>query len=371
MALMWADVGEQCNRGGDTLFVDVHAHTYGVDEVRAISCYYTGKISTGMESSDRLWLDPRYPSPDNYLMNSSWYLTPLPHSRQIVMHPQWVPMGWHPCNPSIVACEDGYLMTLRCVNYKIRHDGSYDIPGGIVRTRNFLVNLDKDFRPVKYLEIQMPTLNPQARIQGIEDARLFPSQQPPGINMLGTFLEETGVPTMYQFTVSGSTGEVQTWKRLSFEGAEKNWLPYADREFIHSYYPTVFTGDIKNPQGLTQRLPQGEANIRTKSFRGGAVVEIPRHLYSGYSYLAVIHEVINTPEYGKRLYLHRFVAFDAEFRISAVSTPFYLFTKDIEFVAGIAIWNDSFVLSSGWNDNKALLTITPRSVVEDMLRPLT
>src|SRR5690606_3058958 len=88
-----------------------------------------------------------------------------------------LPAPYHACNPSFVRDGDGYLGVVRGVNYLIE-DGRYRSQDAqsIVRTRNFLVRLDRQLAVVSMQEMHDRSgraRREHARIQGYEDCRLF------------------------------------------------------------------------------------------------------------------------------------------------------------------------------------------------------
>jgi hypothetical protein len=60
-----------------------------------------------------------------------------------------------------------------------------------------------------------------------------------------------------------------------------------------------------------------------------------------------------------RVYLHRFVSLDDEFRITGISPQFIFRAPGIEFAAGLAILDNSVIVSFGVADRECWLARLP------------
>ena len=85
--------------------------------------------------------------------------------------------------------------------------------------------------------------------------------------------------------------------------------------------------------------------------------------------LAVIHEVTQ-PGPGRRIYRHRFVHFDRDWRPTALSPAFVFRIPGIEYCAGMAIDGDRAILGFGTDDRRSDFAILPVSEVTRLLRPI-
>jgi hypothetical protein len=77
--------------------------------------------------------------------------------------------------------------------------------------------------------------------------------------------------------------------------------------------------------------------------------------------LFCIHEALDFG--GPRRYLHRWVLFDPEWRLSAVSPRFHFADHDIEICAGLAKRGSELIASFGINDRFAALAVMDESEV--------
>jgi hypothetical protein len=144
---------------------------------------------------------------------------------------------------------------------------------------------------------------------------------------------------------------------------EKNWSP------------AIWNGELLFVQSFgrmrllrwdgTQLLPAGlESYVGppiAADFRGGSqLVPIER------GFLTVVHAGADFAD-DSRIYLHRFVALDAELRITGVSPQFVFHRPGIEFAAGLAFWDNTVIVSFGVADMECWLARLPLDRVMDIL----
>jgi len=123
---------------------------------------------------------------------------------------------------------------------------------------------------------------------------------------------------------------------------QKNWMPISgkDRSWVYTCDPTIV---IAMEDGKIRQCSSNRPNVCLSDLRGGSQVVPYRD-----GWLCLAHEVAHIPE---RVYLHRFVVFDAAFKIEAISDPFYFARRDgVEFCAGLAWDRGLLVASFGTND---------------------
>jgi hypothetical protein len=155
-------------------------------------------------------------------------------------------------------------------------------------------------------------------------------------------------------------------RRLLSDGKtrhEKNWSPAiwnGQLFFVYSYSPMVllrWDSLQLRPAGLHSYLGPPIA----VDFRGGSqLVAIER------GYLTVVHAGVDLAG-DSRVYLHRFVSFDEEFQITGVSPQFIFQKPGIEFAAGLAIWDDTAIVSLGLEDREPWLARLPLAHVINLL----
>lgn len=269
---------------------------------------------------------------------------------------------WSAFNPSIQQDEKGsYWVVFRASNYFFSREDSLGLTiGSKIRNRMFLGRLD----PITLLlqedsikEIETKHLR-QDITRGIEDARLFFD----GKNwcLSATFLEKTvPIARICKMTLKS----LEDPKVLSIEilpvpdetRVEKNWMPIhkvdklakSKTDFMYNLN-TLFT------KGQFKTISDNE---NVTKFRGGSQI-IP---VGDGTNIGIIHEVYAKPMQGFssstfssgrliRKYSHRFIRLDSDLKIIQASDPFLLVAEGVEFAAGIAPYQDGFIISFGRQD---------------------
>jgi hypothetical protein len=280
---------------------------------------------------------------------------------------------WSPMNPSVVQWRDQLWMIQRTVNYKIKPDGSYDFGSDkFIRTQNYLVKLNHDLDIVSCHKIQNPPNWPipsWMSVLGFEDCRPFVWNDQLHCSMTIREQNPQGHCEIYMMSIKNAESdnpEFVDFKHIPGprpQNHEKNWMPMTP-----TVRPTwVYTTDPTVIINSESRVLSKKSNpIAAENFRGGGQVIIFRD-----SLLAIIHESIDKP-LGLREYVHRFVTFGRDLKISAVSERFKFLGHRVEFAAGLTnhpITND-IVVSFGVNDQQSWICSINEQQVADMLKPV-
>ena len=347
----------------------------------AIHAFYAGEIEVGRRASDRL-LD--MPLPDDMerqaRANRTWYTPLLGQLAPVAFHPFAVEParpGWSLFNPSILSVGPGYLAVVRSSNYRIEA-GRYVIPeedGDAIRTANLLAVLGADLEVLSCREITEPDYARNGYpVHGWEDIRL--RETPAGIGVSATVRDAAGWDGRCRIATASLDADTATlagMRVLEWEGLqphEKNWMPILGRDgWIygcgHDGHTVTVQADAELPgcYGVARHAP---APHLARGFRGGSQL-VP--LRDGW--LAVVHEtaVMDT---GLRAYEHRFVWFDAGFRLARWS-PLFSFREQraIEFAAGLAIKDGTVVVTFGVRDAEAWIATLSEADVCQLLAPVS
>ncbi len=362
----------------DRLFVEEAAYSFGIKQEMSISGYYCTEQKhkdLGRFASNDLALDRQAPPNVRGLarLNLAFYarfpgdLLPSWNARQL----DWqAPAGWHVMNPSIAAIDGSHYVIARTVNFDISNGLDYIVEdGGPVRTRNYLVRLDAGLAPLSTTEIMLPPNLPEPKfglVRGFEDLRL-----------IGWRGELWCAATAREFTVHGwyemvlarialgddGTAVLTDWRVLGTDGErrhEKNWMPRikASRlEFIYSSDPTRIVDD--RGQTISETVPDAALD----NLRGGT-----QAIAFEDGWLAMTHEVVLID--GKRVYLHRFVWYDADDHVRRITEPFVFTGRGLEFAAGLC-WRDeqTLIVSFGARDSEAWLATVSADDVRAAMAP--
>jgi predicted GH43/DUF377 family glycosyl hydrolase len=280
------------------------------------------------------------------------------------------PAGRTAFNPSIHASRQGLIMAVRSTNWEFTHGRYYRVnaPDGIPRSANYLLRLSAALNTESIVLLEDETDRTgevAAQFRGYHDLRLF--EHGGRLRAVAHTLDfsPSGLPRVALLDIAGHQ---LTRRRLLSDGitrAEKNWSPAiwnGELFFVHSYAPMTllrWDGAHVLPAGLESYTGPPIA----ADFRGGSqLVPIAR------GYLTVVHAGADFAD-NARVYLHRFVSLDEEFRISGVSPQFLFQRPGIEFAAGLAIRDRSVIVSFGVADMECWLARLPLDRVMGILSP--
>ena len=344
-----------------------------------IDGYYAGELLAGRDACERLLSVADLPAgiDEQTRRNAVFYAPLLAEIAPSAAHrPIEIPVaeGWSRFNPSIAADpdEDGFQLVVRSSNYSMSRQLRYTIHdgGGVIRTTNFLVSLAPDLsvrgiQPVDDAEFRIEP--PPFPVSGFEDCRLFRHRGSWWVSATVRDRDASGVCRVAVLRLDGATA---VELHLLSDGAsrhEKNWMPAPDADgnilrFVYSPYPTVVTRFDDASGAVVPEVIQ-PAPLVARRFSGGSQA-IP--LDGGR--LCLVHEAANFDD-GGRVYTHRWVWFDAGWRLARLSSPFLLQQRGVEFAAGLARRGDDLVLSYGVWDRDAFLATVPIAEIVPLLAP--
>lgn len=369
----------------DSLLVDQPIYDFERDTELAISSFYTPYREDGFAAINRLMLKKNIPQyVKTHAGNSAlYYVTNIknegifPIKIELPLMKEGRTERYFPSNTSILKTKSGYSMICRTVNYS--NDGKsfawLDPSDQIWRTRNYFVNMDKDFNVISQREIienLARTRVKRMRAEGLEDGRIFEYKNALWFTCSTT---DTNLDGPHQISAcrlqKGDDKTVQVSKLLPLKGPdpkriEKNWLPFVrDGKFyaIYGYDPfLVFKPNLET--GACKACVKYEAPLDFSRFRGSAG---PVEFDNGY--LLLVHEVIFKD---KNHYLHRFVFTDKDFKVTMISKPFIFQSLGVEFCCGMTLDHaeEKLVMPITKEDKDASIMLLNLSTVWDMLEPL-
>jgi predicted GH43/DUF377 family glycosyl hydrolase len=278
--------------------------------------------------------------------------------------------GYAPMNPSVCVGADGRRMVLvRTVNYTVTDQGQYPtVDGGnIIRTRNHIMEMGADWRPIRSTPMGDVSAVPRSAfpVEGLEDCRLWQWDDRYMVSATVRDLADNG-DGRCEIAVVSLDGKwrvrgIRPVRDYEGERTQKNWMPIAGRpgHFLYLCDPTIV---VDASSDRTVEVSRHQPPACLVDLRGGSQLIAYED-----GWLAITHEVAWRPE---RVYLHRFVKFGKDFRVVAISDPWYFIRIGIEFCAGLARDGDRLVVSFGVNDASAHLAIFDPDAVRRALRSL-
>jgi len=344
-------------RPNDILFVERWLYDGGIRDDHARACAALGVVSSA-------------PAVAGAALATLESLVAGARFARLELHPA---PPWPLLNPSITLDGDGYALVVRTANYRLEgnryqilDDEGRPTAEQPVRTRNYFVRLDGDFVATHVFEIEDESgrVEFESRIRGLEDCRLFRWQ---GAWWVAATVRDS-TPSSVARMVLGRLDVDGAGARLAetFElppphpdQHEKNWAPLIDGDelrLVYRWHPLRVT------QWNGRELAIVEERLLDPQFGNwrGSSQGVP--VEGGW--LFVVHEVAVAGEH--RRYQHRFVHLGGDGSVRC--SPLFTFTgAPIEFAAGMAVRDDTVVVSFGVSDATAGFTLLPLAGVLDTL----
>jgi glycosyltransferase involved in cell wall biosynthesis len=380
IAALFAEVALSIPQSTDGLFVNNFVYDAGVKEEFSITAFYVPpQRARGFEVTDQLTLQrtPYTQARECARQNLYHYLPTLKDAcpsftwKRIPFEP---PENWTAMNPSVTLHSGALHAVIRTVNYRIDEHGRYLIQGtdgtanatNPINTRNYLMSLDPDFNAGSHVEL-LPSGNLPCEfppVIGFEDMRIFSHEDELWTSSTVRQIHPDGNCEQVLARLDGD--KIVDVKRMLRQprSTEKNWAPIVDGLDLKFMWRI---GEVVDADGTT--IICHDTGLDTGHISGGSQL-IPFAM----GWLSVVHEARQLPNSPCRYYFHRFVQYDAEFKLVKLSRPFVFNEKGIEFAAGLC-WHPTdpslLVISYGFKDAEARIgTVTEDDVVRLLWAPM-
>ena len=317
------------------------------------------------------------------VINNGGSITPL-------LIPSTLTDGTGLCNVSVFIDGNGEILAnIRHVHYTLYHSEfnqrfycgwgtlAYLNPEDDIclKTGNYLCKLDPDTLEVishQKIDTSKHDTPPVWTFIGLEDVRVFRWD---GILYVCGVRRDTkpdGEGRMELCKVdwkSNSITEV-TRDRIEPPGEhtylEKNWMPILDMPYHFVRWANPLEIVKVHPKSLSSEIVISKDNkIKLPlSLRGGSQV-IP----FGEDRICITHEVdfFHHPGYYKdAFYYHRFIIWDKDWNLKSLSKPFSFMSTQIEFNTGLALKDDNFIITYGYQDNAAYALKMPVNLLDKL-----
>lgn len=277
------------------------------------------------------------------------------------------------CNPSIAIDDRKKLIyNFRAHNYDFDIlTNTYHYNDAGIETRNLISHLERNeweqeiVHPISILD--KPMVFP-SNVIGYEDIRLIYVRG--DLYGIATSREHnvSNVNKMYllkyndgfdKVTVKALVHENSALHQFDENRCEKNWSPFVCNNellLIYSFSPLVILHcDINT--AILRRKQHSLTKLDMSSYRGGSQF-VPFHLFEQKGYLGIIHQVAQRSlpnNVWGRYYFHRFVFISKQngnFRVKAVSKPFYFQDKTVEFASGLVVTDTEIIITYGYEDKQ-------------------
>ena len=299
-----------------------------------------------------------------------------PHVHFVELAPASLRTHYRALNPSVQRTKTGFEIVVRTVNFRrTGHEYKSRDPAEphVVRTRNLVVGATRNLEIARECELVVPSkLEPRYvagdGVQGLEDCRLAVAgggaggHDAPARWFTTTIYGVLPHPTIFVGRFKGGT--LCSLRRVTGyrEGiVQKNWLPFMIHGVLYAIYgyePRLVVLRIDGSTGAASVCAErahpahdlgrfrGSAGPvsppwRVRSSRSTSVAEAGKShaapLMPGGA-LLLLHEVIFRD--GVRVYTHRFVELDGEWRVTRVSRSFALQRVGVEYACGMALGHE-------------------------------
>lgn len=338
------------------------------EEISIVS-YYIDKKNEGFEACEKVILSPYSPwaTRNLALSNEGYYMDMLPIKRKFPLRFD-LPSKYTPSTASMVQHGDGYRFNLRGVNYILTDKGGYVSRHGdnIIRTVNFLIEMDKNFKIVRSVEVEDKSqiqLYPK-NVLGMEDIRLFREKDENYFFCTSLEVNDSRIPQICWGTYE-EDGSVTRLVPLMVETelkCEKNWMPFMQDGVIYFIYAMgpFQLYKLDSETGQIEELKKIHLGSRyIDDFRGSAS---PIPYKDGW--LCTIHQVHHNDP---RKYFHRFVWLDRDFTTIKYSRPFYFERVDIEFNLSLCHSDQGLLMTYSVHDSNSFVGIVDYDVVDEWI----
>ncbi|MFN8661663.1 MAG: hypothetical protein U0075_07205 [Thermomicrobiales bacterium] len=345
-----------------------------------IDAWRSGQVAAGREASERLLR--RDDLPDEILLqsrrNATFYLPSLADmAPSFSCMPLEFPVSsrWSRFNPTLAQGPGGLTAIVRSSNYTVDDQGQYTVNDldGVVRTANYLVQLTENgnIAAVDLIDDAAVRADPPLfPVAGFEDCRLIWRDGGWWVSATRRDASTEGICQMVLLRLEGSRATDLVPLSDGVAAHEKNWMPVVTGDsgnsmsFVYSIAPTVVNKLDLATREVT-RVVRRRAPVLARHLRGGGQV-----LAAGGGWLAIAHDAV-TFESGARVYSHRWIWFDANWRLRRISPGFSLRERGIEFVAGLAQAGSALLLTFGVRDREAWFGRVALAEVMTMLESVT
>jgi hypothetical protein len=293
-------------------------------------------------------------------------------------------------NPSIIKTKNGYTVIARGVNWNQTHANSYISlsTDGKIRTRNYLVHLNKQFQLISQHEIVDKSVRTRYdyHVLGLEDCHLFTVGSQ--LYFTCTTLDSRNTAVRPQISLcklpSNPTikGEYDVTDVIPLDCEynnipEKNWLPFVNNNneihFVYYYEPMTIKKwkPTETNRGNVIVTKRTKCEYNLSRFRGSAG-PLPYRYQNNSGYLIVVHEIspisLKSNERG-RIYWHRFVWVDINFNPKRASHVWYFNHIGVEFCRSICHSHDEnkILLGMGIEDKSSWIYTMSSSKIDEYL----
>ena len=357
----------------DVLFIKSDVYNYLLDYEHSILAYYTG---SKIDHYNFLKLVGSNYNKINVLSNYVFYVKKIAKMAGVTVYNysgeiEKVIDGWEDpflsSSPCIIPYQDGYLMNVRYVNYRILDNGSYYFKNPIQKistlNKTYILNKDMTIRSEHWIDV---VERPELRYQGVEDVKIFEHKDK--VLFIGTIQN----PTTGNICIGHGTYDLtsnclhsEPFKSPFNRECEKNWCYFhtadGDLRVLYDWLPLTI-GQVKND----------ELEILTTDTSVPAFFRDLRGSSNGYRIDGELWFLCHIANYTTpRTYFHVLVVLDGTtFALKRHSILFKFHDESIEYALGLIVESSRILISFSRYDRTSAVLDMPRALMESELFPV-
>jgi len=355
------------------LFCQKDVYNYLLQYEYSIVAYYAGIRDIRLEFLPIL----RYCNSDSILRNTisnlRFYMVQLPISRTIDFTTSKTMNGIRffsssPCLIPFPMQNNKYIMNVRFVNYEVTKDkGGYIIdPSEHITTINECYTLDQDFQIIDRKECLSPDFPLSQRYEGIEDVRLFSTDDDDSLCFMGTSLHRDSNKLGIMFGRNYPSCALSTVEpmfppayRENVWTCEKNWVFVKPVNCSDPFWIVYQWHPLQICRKVDSRLVLHH-EIKTPTFFQHVRGSTSGFLFDHHLYFLVHFVHYDSP----RNYFSWILVFDERMeRITHSSHVFTFETEKIEYCLGMIVEKERFLFSYSTWDHSSKIAIVPRTSI--------
>jgi len=322
-----------------------------------------------------------------HVLNNGGKITPL-------IIPSEYTNGTGLFNPSVFVFNGQIISNVRHCQYTLYHSElqNYEHQWGpllylnpdndlTLTTTNYFCFLDSNLSIEKFIKVDTSSLDkkPLWEFVGLEDARivlwdskLYLTGVRRDIDTIGTGRMELSEIEISDDTVKEiSRHRIPTPGNTGDEGSycEKNWMPVVDKPFHYVKWtnPTeVLKCDISDPNNITSdSIIIDNYEKLNYDLRGGSQVISYKDGYLALNHITYLYKSKAGRKDGT--YRHQFTYWDKDWNVISRSPIFDFMGAKIEFSCGLHKYEDSYLITFGFQDNSSYILKVPEHVLEEFV----
>jgi tetratricopeptide (TPR) repeat protein len=354
------------------LFLHNDIYTYKLDQEYSIMAYY---INVPKKINDEAVSVLKHCDDDsiirNILSNMKFYqdiITPIKKINMTFRMEQTigdVDYKFKSSTPCIIKNHDnGYLMNIRIVNYRVTPAGEYVYPKKVI-SLNRTVLLDNLFQPVEEVRTFVPKWE-NILYLGVEDMKLFHDESNDKIICHGTGYFNNKLTMAYSiYDDEGLKNPIELTQYFKESACEKNWVFFnyqGTPHIIYQWYPLTIC-KILDPVNDKRETVVVEKKDMPKLFKHA------RGSTNGCEYNNEIWFIIHIVSYeSPRHYYHVFVVFDKNMKLLRFSAPFKFDGLSIEYCLGLIVEDNRVICGYSTWDKTTNIGIYDKKYIDSIIK---